>query len=66
MTTSTFVAISALTALASVTEAPRSTTVSAWRDFTAVSTLRATAASTSSARSPSSGASSTRTPSGCV
>ena len=62
----TLEAISAPIALASETVEPRSTTVSAWRARTAPSTLRATIESTSSARSPSSGASSSRTPSRCV
>ena len=66
VTTSVRLAISAPIALASETLAPRSTIVSAWRALTALRMLRATSASTSSARSPSSGASRTRKPSLCV
>ena len=66
VTTSTWLAISAAIAVASVATAPMSTTVSAWRALTALSTLRATAESTSSAFSPCSGASSSRKPSLCV
>ena len=51
-TISTLLAISAPIALASETLAPRSTTVSACRERTAPSTLRATIELTSSARSP--------------